>query len=326
MYRIGVDIGGTQLRAAAFDEDYTIVKRVQVPNDRSKSARENVDVITGFINAFSRSGNTCGGIGIGCPGPLDFSAGKVLNPPNLYGWNDFELVAYVEQSTGIKAVLNNDANCAGLAEARLGAGRGLASVFYITVSTGIGGAYVYKGELVNGARSSAAEVYNLIVCEDSFSHKGANAGSLNEVCGGDALARQGREVFGRPVDSKELYNELWLGEKNPQAVCIIERWFDNLAKGIANIACTVDPDMFIMGGSIALKSEGFFTTLIDRAKKYLIHPEALRIEKARLGEDAGLIGAALLAPDPARATPVRAIPTGAPASGAVPAGSIPEKS
>jgi len=255
-----------------------------------------MDLIINFINSFLQTGKPCTGIGVGCPGPLDFSAGRVLNPPNLYGWNDFELVSYVERKTALKAALNNDANCAGMAEARLGAGKGFDSIFYITVSTGIGGAYVYKGELVNGAHSSAAEVYNLIVCEDSYSHHGANAGSLNEVCGGDAMARQAREAFGRPVTAKELYDDLYLKEKDSRAQKIINAWFTNIAKGIANIACIVDPDIFILGGSIALKSQGFFETLAEKAGVYLIHPEFLRLEKALLGEDAGLTGAAMLAP------------------------------
>ena len=296
MYRVGIDIGATYLRAAVFDRDLSIVKRVKFINDRNKSAGENVDSVIEPINSFLQGNKPCSGIGIGCPGPLDSAAGKVLNPPNLYGWNNFELASWAERKTGLKTALNNDAGCAGLAEAHLGAGKGIASVFYITVSTGIGGGFVYKGELVNGAHSSAGEIFNLIVCEDSFSHNGANAGSLNEVCGGDALARQAKEAFGRPVDAKELFDELYLSKKDPKAVKIIDRWFDNLAKGIANIACIVDPGIFIIGGSIALKSENFFEILTEKAKPYLIRPDAFRIEKARFGEDAGLIGAALLVP------------------------------
>jgi glucokinase len=296
MYRIGIDIGGTQLRAAVFEHDLSIVKRTQFSNDRNKSAGENIDMITGFINSFSQENELCSSIGAGCPGPLDFAAGRVLNPPNLYGWNNFDLVSYIEQKTHLKTVLNNDANCAGFAEAQLGAGKNFTSTFYITVSTGIGGAFVYKGELINGAHSSAAEVYNLIVCGDSYSHHGANAGSLNEVCGGDALARQAEAAFGKNVGAKELYDEFYLNKKDTRALNIIENWFDNLAKGIANIACVVDPEIFIIGGAIALKSKGFFETLTEKAKKYCIHPEMLNIQAARLGEDAGLIGAALLAP------------------------------
>ncbi|MDR1389985.1 MAG: ROK family protein [Treponema sp.] len=293
MHTIGVDIGGTQLRAAFFDANHRIVERAVFPNERSLGVEANLDKISEFINRH-KNRFPSKGIGIGCPGPLDFPAGKILNPPNLYGWNNFELVRYMKQKTGFNAALNNDANAAGLAEALLGAGKGRESVFYMTVSTGIGGAYIYRGELVAGAHSAAAEVYNLIVCEDDFSHNDANAGSLNEVCSGDAMSRQAGAAYGRPVGAKELYDELYLKKKDAKAFDIIESCADNLAKGIANISCVVDPDIFILGGSIALYSRGFLDLVAQKAGRYLIHPEALQIEKASLGGDAGLIGAALL--------------------------------
>jgi glucokinase len=304
MKTIGIDIGGTQLRAAVFDEDFTMLDRVSFPNDRTISAEANAAKLIAFILDTAKNirpddpagspGAVFTGIGIGCPGPLDFPAGKLLNPPNLYGWDDFEIVRYFEEKTGLTTVLTNDANAAGLAEARLGAGKGCVSVFYITVSTGVGGAYVYRGELVSGAHSAAAEIYDLIVCEDPWRHKGANAGSLNEMCGGDALARQAAEAFGRPMDARELYEQCYLEERHPEAVRIIERCIDNLAKGIGNIACIVDPDLFIIGGSIALHSPGFLEKLEDRAKRYMIDPAYLRICAPQFGGDAGLIGAALL--------------------------------
>jgi glucokinase len=301
MRTIGIDIGGTQLRAAIFDEDFAFLDRIAFPNDRNAGAEANAGKLAAFIldaaggpgdGSFLKKGIK--GIGIGCPGPLDFKAGKVLNPPNLYGWNGFEIVRFFEEKTGLRTALTNDANAAGLAEARLGAGKGCESVFYITVSTGIGGAYVYRGELVSGAHSSAAEIYDLIVCEDPWHHKGVNPGSLNETCGGDALARQAAEAFGRPMDAKELYEELYLQQRHPEALRIIERVVDNLAKGIGNIACTVDPDLFIVGGAIALHSPGFLEKLEERARLYMINPEYLQIRAPRFGGDAGLIGAALL--------------------------------
>jgi glucokinase len=291
MYTIGIDIGGTQLRCAVFSEDHTIIKRMKTPNDRKISAQANSGKLVKFILSHSYSYK---GIGIGCPGPLDFPAGRVLNPPNLYGWDNFEIGRYFEEKTGVKTVLNNDANAAGLAEALLGAGRGCDSVFYITISTGIGGAYIYKGELVNGAHSAAAEVFDLIVCEDPYCHNGANPGSVNEMCGGHALARQAEQCYGRPVDPKELYDELYLKQQDDHAVRIIETCIDNMAKAIGNIACIVDPGIFIIGGSIALRSPGFLDKLAERARRYMIHPSYLHIEPARFGDDAGLIGAALL--------------------------------
>jgi glucokinase len=291
MHTIGIDIGGTRLRCAEFSENHEIIDLINIPHETGLSAEANMDKLIDFILA--RKGQYKG-IGIGCPGPLDFPAGKVLNPPNLYGWKNFEIVKYVEYKTGLKTILNNDANVAGLAEAILGAGKGFQSVFYITISTGIGGAYVYRGELVNGAHSSAGEAYNLIVCEDSYHSDSANPGSINEMCGGKALFRQTWTAYNRCVSTKELYNELYLKQREPRAVEIIERCIDNMAKAIGNIACIVDPDIFIIGGSIALRSSGFLEMLEERAKGYMIHPSYLRIETARFGDTAGLMGAALL--------------------------------
>jgi glucokinase len=294
MHTIGIDIGGTQLRCAEISEDYEIITLINIPNETGLSAEANMDKLIEFI--LYRKDH-CKGIGIGCPGPLDFPAGKVLNPPNLYGWNNFEIVKYVEEQTGLATVLNNDANAAGLAEAVLGAGKDFQSVFYITISTGIGGAYIYRGELINGAHSSAGEAYNLIVCEDPYQSNDANSGSINEMCGGKALFRQTWDVYNRCVDTRELYDELYLKKREPQAVKIIERCIDNMAKAIGNIACIVDPDIFIIGGSIALRSPGFLEMLEEKAKGYMINPSYLRIEMARFGDNAGLLGAALLVSD-----------------------------
>ena len=124
-----------------------------------------------MIDYIIGKGHEYKGIGIGCPGPINIRLGKIINPPNLNGWDNFEIARYIEEKTNVKTVLNNDANVAGLAEALKGAGKGYKSVFFITVSTGVGGAYIYQGKLVNGANSTAAEVYNLIVNEDTYCNK-----------------------------------------------------------------------------------------------------------------------------------------------------------
>lgn len=128
-------------------------------------------------------------------------------------------------------------------------------MFYMTVSTGIGGAYVYKGELVNGAHSAAAEIYNLIVNEDPYSHHGVNAGAINEQCGGMALARIAGERLGRPMDAPQLFQLARAG--HPQARDILDECADNLGKALGNIACVVDPDIFVLGGAIVLLQSGF---------------------------------------------------------------------
>lgn len=289
MKTIGIDIGGTQLRAAIFDEEKHLLDKYVVPNNQSKDAKENTDKLISYI---LKQEGPFEGIGIGCPGPISIRTGKILNPPNLPAWWDFDIAKYIEEKTKIKTLLNNDANVAGLSEALLGAGKGYESVFYITISTGVGGAYVYQGKLVNGANSTAAEIYNLIINEDTFCHNGVNPGAVNEQCSGSALARIASETYGEEMDAKELFERYY--QKDVKAKEIVERCAENMGKCIANISCIVDPDIFIIGGSVAIFNPEFVDLMREKAKKYVINPEFLHIEHAKFGDDAGLIGAAFL--------------------------------
>lgn len=290
MKTAGIDIGGTQLRIGIFDEGHCMLASYKTENDRSISAEANMDKLLGFL---MNSGHRVRGIGVGCPGPLDMKAGKVLNPPNLAGWDNFELTRYVEERTGVPALLNNDANCAGLAEALLGAGAGAQSVAYVGVSTGIGGAFVINGKLYCGANGNAAEFWNMIINEDAYCHRSANPGSLNEQTSGTGLARIASERFGRDVSARELFELYGTGDQT--AAGIIKQQADNLAKGIANITCTLDPEVIVVGGSVAIHNPVYVELMREYALSYVNYPDALDIRMARFGDDAGLIGAALLA-------------------------------
>lgn len=289
MKSVGIDIGGMQLRAAVFDEEHRMIESFKTPNDRSLPAEKNMDKLLDFILNKTYEYR---GIGVGCPGPLNARRGKILCPPNLVGWDDFELVRYVEERTGIRTVLNNDGNVAGLAEALLGAGTGYESVVFMGISTGIGGAYVYQGKLVNGANSNAAEFWNMIVNEDTNCHKNANPGSLNEQSSGSGLQRIAGIRYGRDVTPKELFALYYAQDATARE--IVEQAAENLAIGIANITCTIDPDVIVIGGSVAIHNVAFVELVAKKAEKYVLYPDALRIELAKFGDDAGLIGASLL--------------------------------
>ncbi len=288
-YRVGIDIGGTNLRCAIFDENNVKVDYYRTPNNKEKTASENLAEMVKFIHDFDGEIQS---IGIGAPGPLDARRGLILNPPNLVGWDNFHIVDFFEKETGIPTKLSNDANVAALAEAVLGNGKGYESVYYITMSTGFGGGYVFRNELINGVSTCAGEIYNMIVNEDHHHHKGTNAGSLNEQCGGYGLSVIAGEIFGREMSAKELFDLYHAG--NELAIKLIEKTADIAAKGIANIGCVIDPDIYIVGGSIANYNPDFVEMVFEKAKKYYIKPEYLQYKLAYFSDDAGLIGASLL--------------------------------
>ena len=287
MYKVGIDIGGTNLRCAIFDDRYNIVDRYKTPNDPTLGAEKNLAPMVEFIKKYEVES-----IGIGCPGPLDAHKGQVLNPPNLKGWDNFYIVKYFEEKTGIPTKMSNDANVAGLAEAVLGNGKDYDSVYYITMSTGFGGAYIFRKELINGVSTCAGEVYNMIVNEDQHTHGGCNKGSLNEQCGGYGLEIISEEIFGRHVSNKELF-DLW-HNGDSTATKLVERTADIAAKGIANIGCVIDPEIYVVGGSIANYNPDFLALVFHKARQYYIKPEYLKYVPAKFEDDAGLIGAALL--------------------------------
>ena len=292
MHRIGIDIGGTQLRIAILDEDYKIIEVYKTLNEKTRGAEDNCAPLVDWIRGKQQEGYEFAGIGIGSPGPLDLRTGKILNPPNLVGWDNFEIVRYFADATGLPTFLNNDANVAGLSEALLGGGKGFESVIFVGLSTGFGGAFVYQGKLINGAHCNTAEYWNSIVCDDPNGRGSANPGSLNENAGGTGIARVATVRYGRPMDPKELFDRYYAGEQT--ALEVFDYCTEILARGLANIYWNFDPDVVVVGGSIDTYHPIYLETALKKAVRYLPAPDSLHIEKARFGDDAGLVGAALL--------------------------------
>lgn len=289
MNRIGMDIGGTQLRVAAFDENNQVVEREAIPNDHTQGPQENLDRLLDIVNSWRMDYE---GIGIGCPGPLDFGTGRLLNPPNLPGWEGFGVKDFVQARSGHRVVVNNDANVAGLAEALVGVGKGCESVFYFTVSTGVGGAYMYRGQIVGGAHSCAAEVFDLMVNESMDHRPGMNDGCLEDQASGNGMARIASKELGYDVDGAQLFR--LAHEGNEVAADVVERGASALARGVANVSFVVDPDVFVFGGSVSLKNPDFIDRVHELARGYVLNPDSLEFRLASCGDDAGLLGASLL--------------------------------
>ena len=287
----GIDIGGTQLRIGIFDDEENLTDVYRTDNDRSLGGEKNISRLLDYVK---EKGYDVRSYGIASPGPLDLKKGKILNPPNLYGWDNFEIVRYITEQTGKPAAVNNDGNLAGLAEARLGAGRGFDSVVFIGMSTGMGGSFVYKGELINGAHCNTAEFYNVIVCDDPYHHGSANPGSLNEVAGGAAMERIATERFGKQMFAKDLFELYKQGSREAEE--ILERTSQMLARGIADIYYIIDPDVYVIGGSIAMYNPWYTEKVITKTKAYLTDPD-IAVKASQFGDDAGLYGAMLIGKD-----------------------------
>lgn len=290
-YLIGIDIGGTNIRIALLNSELEIIKKYKYENNLELGPMENLSKSIEFINENLKV-SRINGIGIGCPGPLDIYNGVILNPPNLKKWHGFNIKEYYESKTGLKTKVNNDANVAGLAENLKGSAMGAQSSFYITVSTGVGGAFIFNNNIIPGANSSAGEICNMIINEDEYSHSGLNTGGLEGQCSGTALERMASKEFGRTVNALELFKLYYDGNK--LALKIVGKLCDNLSKGIANIISVVDPEVIVLGGSVILNNKSIVEIICNNLRDKVINKSSINIKVAEIGDDAGLIGAASL--------------------------------
>ncbi|MCC0783162.1 ROK family protein [Clostridioides sp. ES-S-0108-01] len=188
--------------------------------------------------------------------------GKILNPPNLLGWENFEIKKFIETEFGVPVAVNNDANVAGYGEAKVGSGKDSESVYYITLSTGIGGGYIYKG-------------------------------ALEGQCSGINISRIDTEKLNKHISTKEVFEQAQL--KNPYCKEIINNWVINISKAIANIIVIVDPEVIVLGGSIILHNITYLKDIVSQVKKMIFETVNVNIKLAEIGDDAGLIGSSILA-------------------------------
>ncbi|RIW34254.1 ROK family protein [Bacillus salacetis] len=291
--KIGIDLGGTNVRAAIVETDGAVSKIIQESTEAELGYAHTVDKMFRMVEELS-GGELISGIGIGSPGPLDPKRGIILSPPNLPGWDDVPLVQMFKERLRTDVKLNNDANVAALAEARAGSGKGSSSVFYITISTGIGGGLVIHDQIFNGAQGYAGEVGNMIIQPGGYRHANLNRGSWEGHASGTAIGRIGRERLGITGGAEEVFRLAENG--NAEAQAIIEETVDYLAAGIANIAHTINPEVFVLGGGV-MKSEKLVLHLLREKVKEYLYPELARtidIRPALLGGNAGVIGASLL--------------------------------
>ena len=291
-YSVAIDIGGTNTRVALADEELNIIKRKQFATDS-----ENPDVTLGKIAEVIKSFD-CDivGAGMSCPGPLDLINGKILTPPNLKGqWHNLKVAEELSKLINKPVYLENDANLAGLAEAVVGEGKDYNYVQFFTVSTGLGAGFVINKEIYHGAHGFGNEVANCVMMKDGPSHGSIIPGGIEAISSGTAITSRAVKA-GLDVKHAGEVNDL-AKAGNEVAKQIVDDAKEYLANFIGVVYGYADPEIVILGGSVALKIDGFVEEVEALAKErvYEIMKPYVKVRKSTLNEDSGLIGAAYLA-------------------------------
>ncbi len=293
-YYVGIDLGGTNVRIAKVDDDGRIVQDVIAPSHGLEGPEKIEENILNLLKQFDLS--DVRSIGLAIPGPVDGERNVITQATNIPGCEDYPFAANMERETGIPVFLDNDANAAGLAEAVLGAGRGYHEIYFLTHSTGIGGALVIDGKVISGHKGYAGEVANVIVDPDAkqypvYAH--LNRGGVESVASGTALGLIGKELIGEKGDSaRKVF--LLAGTGNEVAEAIIDKMSKDFATCLADISAICAPDCFVIGGGCSHSSALYF----EKVKEYfrsMAHPgmRDVPILKAQLSEP-GVLGAAMI--------------------------------
>lgn len=289
---LGVDLGGTNVRVAVVSEKGDILEELKRPSLADKGPEIVLDNIIEMIGALKTS-KECLGVGIGIPGPVDTERGCVTLATNISGFAGFPVVDYMKSRLNMPVYLDNDANVAGLAEAVVGSGRGKKIVYYVTQSTGIGGALIVSEKVVSGKNGYAGEIANIVIDRNRPKTDHLNKGAVENWASGVAMVRQARELIDPEIDS--AYSIFLLAQDgNEKAVKLVETMCDDMGLMFSIIAHVCEPHVFILGGGVSQSHEFYLDTLIERYKSY-VHP-GMRDTEFRLAslDEPGVIGAAML--------------------------------
>lgn len=283
---LGLDIGGTNIKAVTLDFVGKILEQHHNPSHADISPAAVRDAIRATVRQFTHL-HSITSIGIGCAGSVDHERGVVRNSPNFARWKNIPLRQWVAEDFSLPVVVDNDANCAVLAEWKLGAAQGAKNVVLLTLGTGIGGGVVINDQVYRGSTGSAAELGHFSIHADGIWCSCGNRGCFERYCSASALVEKvpgstARDIMERAVS--EPYRS------------IVSTFIDELSIGITSIANIFDPDVFIIGGAVSLGVVNNLGRLQDFVKKHAFPAvgERMRIGVSKFGHQSGAVGAALL--------------------------------
>ncbi len=316
-YYVGIDLGGTNVKAGLVDANTNVLAKLQVPTQVEAGPDKVIAVMADAARQVVERGNISmdqvASIGIGSPGSIDYEAGVILSAPNLTDFNDLPLRNRVTEVTGRPVILENDANAAAFGEFWAGAGRdqSIRHLVMFTLGTGVGTGLIIDGKLIRGAFGLGAEGGHMIIepngrpcgcgqkgCLEAYTsapHTAARATEAVETGGNSSL--QAILNDNRLITSKDVFDAAAKGD--PLANRIVDETVFYLALGCISICRLLDPQMIVFAGGMILAGDILFERLhksVDR-QNWKMTKKTVEIVPAKLGNDAGFIGAAAVAWD-----------------------------
>ena len=309
-YGFGIDLGGTTVKIAYFDETGTMLEKWEIPTVITDGGAQILPDIAASIRAFIEAHNinetSILGLGIGVPGPVN--AKGIVNKCINLGWGVFNIAQELTRLTGFPVKAGNDANVAALGEFWKGGGQGCDNMVFVTLGTGVGGGIVVEGNLLHGAHGSGAEIGHLVLNRDETVQCNCGKyGCVEQYCSATGIVRLAKlylegcdqESTLRGVEDltcKDIFDAGKAGDE--AALAILDQVYAYMGEFLGNVCSTVNPEVVVIGGGVSKAGDVLIQGVEPYFKKSVFHAASgAKFTLASLGNDAGAYGAFKLALD-----------------------------
>ena len=295
-YAIGIDLGGTYIKSAIVDSHGNVIKNYKTDTYAESGPKAVIKQIDKSISMLLSGFNkTISGIGIGAPGIV--TGGIVKFPPNFKGWKEVDLKSYFNKMFKMEIEVDNDANCAGLAELQFGHGKKFGNFIFLTLGTGIGGAIIINREMYRGEQNGAGEFGMMSIKYDGNECLGGNPGSVEAYIGRNyVLENEKKEIskLGKKIDFEDLSG--LASKKNKSARNIFKNYGFYLGIGLTNYFNLMDVRTAVLGGGISNAYEHFIKECNKTIKERSLPTirNCFRVLRSKINNNAGVLGAAAL--------------------------------
>ena len=303
-YGFGVDLGGTTVKIAYFDENGTMLDKWEIPtvteNGGERILPDIAASVNGYIESNSLDKEKLLGIGIGVPGPV-MGNGVVKACVNL-GWGTVDVRSVLSNLTGLPVSVGNDANMAALGESWKGGGKGCRNMVLVTLGTGVGGGIVVDGKPVCGVFGVAGEIGHMVLVPDEQERCNCGKrGCVEQYCSATGIVRVAKRYLNnheeesclrklKELTAKDIFDAAKAGDAASQA--ILEQVYDYMGQFLANVDCVVDPEAFVFGGGVSKAGQLLLEGIRRAFDKYVLPFSGdVRFALASLGNEAGVYGA-----------------------------------
>ena len=298
-YGFGIDLGGTTVKIAYFDETGNMLQKWEIPTvtkDGGKYILPHIAAsIKDFLTAYQINPTNILGLGIGVPGPVS-SKGVVNKCVNL-GWGVFNIAEELSALTGFPVKAGNDANVATLGEYWKGGGQGFENMIFATLGTGVGGGIVIEGKLLYGAHGAGAEIGHMVLNRNETATCGCGKhGCVEQYCSATGIVRLAALHGMENVTCKDIFDAGSAGDKT--ALEVLDEYYEYLGEFLGSLCSVIDPEIVVLGGGVSKAGQPLLDGAARYFHKYVFHAASdVQFALASLGNDAGAYGAFKLALD-----------------------------